>query len=118
MPDQIKIQPPDSEIVEAIREEILDEIADLEEYARQGKEAPHCRGYRYKVNGDPLVSDSPKITGKTVLEKANLLPVERYMLRVKIAGHPPRKVALDEVVNLRHPGIEKFLAIPQDQTEG
>lgn len=118
MLDQTTTQSPDSETVEAIREEILDEIADLEEYARQGKEPPHCRGYRYKVNGDPFVSDSPKTTGRVVLEKANLLPVERYKLRVKIAGQPPRKVGLDEVVNLRHPGTEKFLAIPQDQTEG
>jgi hypothetical protein len=118
MPDQTKIQSPDSEIVEAIREEILDEIADLEEYARQGKEPPHCRGYRYKVNGDPFVSDNSKIAGRQVLERANLLPVERYKLRVKIAGQPPRKVGLDEVVDLRHPGTEKFLAIPQDQDEG
>jgi len=37
---------------------------------------------------------------------------------VKIAGQRPQKVELDEQVDLRHPGVEKFKALPRDQTEG
>lgn len=114
-------KPPDSILNEtnaAVQEEILDEIADLEEYARLGKHPPHCRGYRIRVNGESFVVQAAFITGREVLAQAGLLPPEKYTLRVKIAGQRPRKVELDEKVDLRTPGIEKFKALPRDQTEG
>jgi hypothetical protein len=107
-----------ADIAAAIREEILDEIADLEEYARQGKEPPHCRGYRIKVNGNPIVVAQSNPTGREILTLAGLAPPEEYTLRIKYAGHKPTPVKLDERVNLRHPGVEKFKALPVDQTEG
>jgi Multiubiquitin len=103
---------------EAIREEILDEIADLEEYARQGKQPPRCRGYQIRINGDRYVSYNSQPTGREILELANLTPPNTYTLRVKVAGQPPRKVELNEAVNLRQPGVEKFKALPRDQQEG
>ena len=106
------------EVVEAIREEILEEIADLEDYARRGKAPPHCRGYKIKVNGDPFVVHDRFITGREVLELAGLTPPQDYTLRVKLAGQRPQKVDLNEKVDLRQPGIEKFKALPRDQTEG
>jgi hypothetical protein len=104
--------------VNVVPEEIVDEIADLEEYAKQGKQPPHSRGYRFKVNGEPYVVSDPIITGREVLTIAGKTPLADYTLRVKVAGQKPQKVGLDEVVNLRHPGIEKFKALPLDQTEG
>jgi hypothetical protein len=99
-------------------EEVLDEIVDLEEYARLGKKPPLSRGYRFKVNGEPFVIHEPQPTGREILTLAGLLPAENYTLRVKFAGEKPRKVEFDERVDLRHPGIEKFKALPRDQTEG
>lgn len=99
-------------------EEVLEDIVDLEEYARLGKQPPLSRAYRIRINGEPFVVHEPEITGREVLTLAGLLPVENYTLRVKIAGEKPRKVELDEKVNLRHPGVEKFKALPRDQTEG
>lgn len=104
--------------IEGIREEILDEIADLEEYARLGKRPPRCRGYRIRVNGDRFVVSDPCPTGREILVVANLTPPENYTLRVKIKGEPPKKIALDEKIDLRTPGVEKFKALPRDQTEG
>ena len=112
----VETEPTDE--VEAIREEILDEIADLEEYARDGKRPPYCRGYRIRVNGERFEVMKQFITGREVLELAGLVPPENYLLRVKIAGQRPQKVELDEQVDLRHPGVEKFKALPRDQTEG
>lgn len=101
-----------------LEEEIRDEIADLEEYARRGERPPRCRGYRIRINGDRYEVREAFILGRDVLKLANLLPAERYTLRVKIAGQAPRKVELDEKVDLRQPGVEKFKALPRDQTEG
>ena len=107
-----------NEVAEAIREEISEEIADLEDYARRGVAPPHCRGYKIKVNGDPFVVHNRTITGREVLELAGLTPPNDYMLRVKVSGQRPQKVDLNEKVDLRQPGIEKFKALPRDQTEG
>ena len=105
-------------VVEAIREEIRDEIADLEEYARVGKEPPQCRGYRIRVNGQRYVSYNPEPTGREILALAGLTPPENYTLRIILLGKQPRKVELKEKVNLRQPGLEKFKALPRDQQEG
>jgi hypothetical protein len=99
-------------------EDFLDEIIDLEEYARHGKRPPLARGYRIRVNGELIVVEQPMVTGREVLTLAGLTPPEQYTLRVKTAGQPPRKVGLDEKVDLRAPGVEKFKALPRDQTEG
>lgn len=108
----------DEAIREAIREEILDEIADLEEYARQGKRPPHCRGYRIRINGERYVVHTATPTGRQILELANLTPPNNYTLRVKFFSKRPQKVGLNEEINLRQPGVEKFKALPRDQTEG
>ena len=106
------------DVVDAIREEISDEIADLEDYARRGVPPPHCRGYKFKVNGEPFVVNERFIAGREVLEFAGLVPPANYTLRVKVARQRLQKVGLDEKVDLRKPGIEKFKALPRDQTEG
>ena len=99
-------------------EEVLDEIIDLEEYAKLGKRPPLSKGYRIRVNGEPFVVHEPAPTGRAILTLAGLLPAENYTLRVKMAGEKPHKVGLDETVDLRHHGVEKFKALPRDQTEG
>ncbi|MCO5066776.1 MAG: multiubiquitin domain-containing protein [Rhizobiaceae bacterium] len=99
-------------------EEVLDDIVDLEEYVKLGKRPPLAKGYRIRVNGEPFVVHDPKPTGRAILTLAGLIPAENYTLRVKLAGEKPRKVGLDEKVDLRHPGVEKFKALPRDQTEG
>ena len=108
----------EGKLAEAIREEILDEIADLEEYARQGKQPPRCRGYYIRVNGERHVVHGSQPTGREILELASLTPPENYTLRVKVAGKQPSKVGLDDKVDLQQPGVEKFKALPRDQQEG
>ena len=99
-------------------EEVLDEIVDLEEYAKRGERPPLSKGYRIRVNGEAFVVHDPTPTGREILTLAGLLPAKDYTLREKLAGERPRKIELDEKVDLRRPGIEKFKALPRDQTEG
>lgn len=104
--------------VEAGIETILDDVIDLEEYAQRGERPPLAKGYRLKINNEPYVIQESEVTGREVLTLGGLLPAENYTLRVKLAGQRPQKVSLDEMVDLRRPGIEKFKALPRDQTEG
>lgn len=97
---------------------VIDDIADLEEYAKRGERPPLTKGYRIRINGDQYVIFDAKPTGREILTLAGLIPPENYTLRVKVAGQGPQKVGLDEKVDLRKPGVEKFKALPRDQTEG
>jgi hypothetical protein len=107
-----------SETAKAEHDEGVEMIVDLEEYARLGKVPPLAKGYRIKVNGESFVVNQPQITGREVLVVAALTPPDKYTLRVKVSGQPPKKVELDEQIDLRAPGVEKFKALPRDQTEG
>ena len=99
-------------------EAVLDDIIDLEEYAKLGKRPPLAKGYRIKINGGRYVVHDPTPTGRELLTLAGLLPARDHVLWVKLKGEKPRKVELDDKVDLRHPGVEKFKALPRDQTEG
>lgn len=99
-------------------ENVVDDIIDLEEYAKKGERPPLAKGYRIRINGEPYVVNTPIVTGREILVVGGLLPPEDYTLRVKSAGSKPEKVSLDEKVDLRKPGVEKFKALPRDQTEG
>ena len=99
-------------------EAVLDDIIDLEQYAKEGRRPPLARGYRIRINGQPYVVHDPIVTGRAILTLAGLLPPENYTLRLKVAGARPEKLELDEKVDLRRPGVEKFKALPRDQTEG
>ncbi|MCY4592545.1 MAG: hypothetical protein OXE86_18725 [Alphaproteobacteria bacterium] len=48
--DKIGTEP--SQCDESGVEAILDEVVDLEEYAKLGKRPPLAKGYRFKVNAD------------------------------------------------------------------
>lgn len=97
---------------------VLDGIVDLEEYAKRGERPPLSKGYRILVNGTAYVVNQPVVTGREVLTLAGLVPVENYTLRLKMAGGKPEKVGLNDKIDLRRTGIEKFKALPRDQTEG
>ncbi len=41
--------------IEDLLEDILDEIIELEAYAKDGKRPPLAKGYRFKINDKPFV---------------------------------------------------------------
>lgn len=117
MSTQVPDSKSQSQVLEA--ETYIDGVIDVEEYTRQGKKPPPAKAYRFKVNdGEPITVTHHIVTGREVLTMAGLTPPERYTLRLKLAGQKPEKVGLEEKVDLRRPGIEKFKALPRDQTEG
>ena len=107
-----------SEKITVSKQEILDQIVDLEDYARRGEQPPLCKGYRIQVNRKTLVIYYPFPMGREILTKAEFIPPEDYTLRMKVKGSRPEKIALDQKVNLTKRGIERFKVLPRDQTEG
>jgi len=46
------------------------------------------------------------------------LPIERFQLNQKSHDGVVEKIGYDEKVDFTEPGIERFMTIPLDQTEG
>ncbi len=96
---------------------LTSEVIDIEAYAREGKTPP--KGKKYKIKVDNIEFVVPEtLTGRGILQIAGKTPVERFQLNQKLHGGAVRKIGYDEVVNFSTPGIEKFMTIPLDQTEG
>lgn len=105
--------------VSACEDGVINVVVDLEDCAREGRKPPiSLQGYLVKINGEKFVFCSPKVSGREILLAAGLTPPENYSLRLMARGERPRKIKLDEIVDLTEKGIEKFRAIIVDQTEG
>jgi hypothetical protein len=94
------------------------EYIDIEEYAKAGKEPPKGHKYLIKVDKALFKVEIECMTGRQILEVADKRPVERFQLNQKLHGGVVKKVAHDEKVCFSQPGIERFMTIPLDQTEG
>lgn len=113
-------QPQGANIVDSDREQpFIDEIIDLEEFAKAGKVPPvRCRGYRIRIGKLAYTVTRSMITGRELLKLADKIPPERFRIDQKFRGGQTKHIGLDEEVNLALPGVERFLVLPLDQTEG
>lgn len=106
-----------SEKHHAASTELAHEIIDVEEYAKAGRPVPdNCR-YRIRVDRQHFVVDEPCLTGREILKLADKTPAE-FMLSQKFHGGEVKKIEPDEKVDLTGPGVERFMTLPLDPTEG
>lgn len=99
--------------------EMQDEgVIDLEAYAKSGRTPPPNRQYRIRVDKQQIIVTTPTITGREILRLAGKQPPERFRLDEKLVGGRNVKIELDQVVDLTTPGVERFMTLPLDQTEG
>lgn len=98
--------------------EITHEEVDIEEYAKRGEKIPHARRYRIRVDREKYTVTVPKMSGRDLLKLAGKVPPERFTLTQKFRGGAVHPVGLDETVVFTTPGIERFMTLPLDQTEG
>lgn len=64
----------------------------------------------FKVNRQKFESVNSVITGKEILNKADLLPAEDYELLIKVNEKGFEPVQLNEKIDLKGAGIEGFFA--------
>lgn len=95
-----------------------DEIIDLEEYAKSGRTPPRARRYRIRIDKQQYVVEVSAMTGRELLTLAGKTPVTGYMISQKLRGGEVRKIGYDERVDFTTPGLERFMTLPLDQTEG
>lgn len=98
--------------------ENLKETISIEEYAKSGKMVPKAQKYQIRVDRENYIVEKECMTGKEILQLAGKLPVEKYQLNEKLNKGTVRKIGYDETVCFTEPGIERFMTLPLDSTEG
>jgi hypothetical protein len=73
--------------------------------------------YKVRIDKDNLETDNPSPTGAELLALAGKTPVERFQIFQR-KGNDLEEVKLTDHVDLTKPGVEHFVTLPLDQTEG
>lgn len=95
-----------------------EEIIDVEQYSKDGKEIPSGKKYNIRIDKTHYIVSQSEMTGREILTLASKVPPERFALYQKLKGGEAVKTELDQVVDFRTPGVERFMTLPLDQTEG
>lgn len=74
----------------------------------------------FKIQIDKLIFEvlNPTPTGRELLTIAGKVPPEQFAIYLKTKEGQPQRIGLDDKVDLREPGVERFVTLPLDQTEG
>jgi hypothetical protein len=94
------------------------EVIDIEDFTKAGKLIPEGKKYKIRIDKDKYVVHVPSMKGREILMLAKKNPPERYRLDEKLKGGHTRKIGLNEIVDFTKPGVERFMTLPLDQTEG
>lgn len=100
--------------------ENADKTFDIEAFAKDGKHVPIDPGAVYKFRIDKKIHFTEKrfLSGRDLLEIADKIPPENFRIDMIIHGGRPRKIGLTEKVDLAEFGVERFVTMPLDPTEG
>ena len=91
-------------------------IEDLEECAREGRTPRDGDRFRVRINDNRFVVTDPLITGRQLLDEAGNRPVEDFLIFLKLRNGLLEEIRLDETVDLRKPGVERFLVFKSDRS--
>ena len=74
--------------------------------------------FKIQIDKPLLETSNPTPTGRDLLILAGKNPPEQYAIYLKTKGGQPQRIGLEVTVDLREPGVERFVTLPLDQTEG
>jgi len=92
------------------------EVEDLEECAREDRTPRVGHWFRVRINDNRFVVTDPVITGRQLLDEAGNRPVEDFLIFLKLRNGLLEEIRLDETVDLRKPGVERFLVFKSDRS--
>ncbi len=107
------------EKLEQVVEKLEQAEAKLEQAEEKAEHAGKPQVFKIQIDKPPLLeTTNPTPTGRDLLTLAGKNPPEQYAIYLKVKGGQPVRIALDQTVDLRQPGVERFVTLPLDQTEG
>ena len=93
-----------------------EEPIELEDFAKQGRAVPAGKRYRIRVDTARFVVESP-ITGRALLGLVGKSPNE-WDLILKLRPQGQRPIGPDDSVDLTEPGVERFVTMKRQVTDG
>lgn len=117
------VKEPPRKAVSSMSADVQAEVDELEietfSQSVNGKEkAPKAKKYIIRVDKTKLTVEVSSMTGREILTLAGKTPAEQYKLTQKMHGGAATTIGLDEVVDFTAPGVERFMTLKRDQTEG
>lgn len=97
--------------------EVLEEIIDLEEWAKADKKPKRAKKYRIRIDKQYETVHVHSMTGREILTLVGKTP-ETYLLSQKFRGGRVEAIAADQVVEFHLHQIERFQTLALDPTEG
>lgn len=94
------------------------EVIDLEVFAKEGRQPPTGMRYRIRIDREYFVVDAPCMTGRELLQLAGKSPPDQWMISQKLRGGQVAEIGLNQKADFTTPGVERFMTLPLDQTEG
>jgi hypothetical protein len=74
--------------------------------------------WKLNVQGVPLEIETPTISVRDAVVRAGLNPNESWHIYLKVEGQPKEEKTLDDIIDLRTPGIEKLRLTPKNVDNG
>lgn len=97
--------------------EILEEIIDLEEWAKADRKPKRAKRYRIRIDKEYRVVEVHEMTGREILALVGKTP-EAYLLSEKFRGGRAEAIKPDQIVEFHRHQIERFQTLALDSTEG
>ncbi len=97
---------------------ILVEEIELETWVRQhgAVKPPLAQRYVVRIDDRSYKVNDPVITGSQLLDEALKRPVDEYLIFQFVHGGQLEEIRLDETVDLRAPGVERFITWKSDRS--
>jgi hypothetical protein len=104
-------------ITEVIEGDDFIEVVEIEIYAKENKEPPCGRKYKFRIDRDHFTWDHEHIKGEKLFELAKKSPTE-YRMHEKLHGGHMREITPGEEVHLRKHGVERFVTMKISEGDG
>jgi hypothetical protein len=86
-----------------------DGVVDLETCHESGGVPPGSNRFRIRIDDERYVVDDATPVGRQILALTDLRPIDEHLLFMLVRGGKFEEIRLDELVDLRTPGVERFI---------
>jgi hypothetical protein len=118
MSDEHKQQSEEANVIELAEEiVILEDLIDLEQWAKVGRKPQRAKRYRIRIDKEYKVVEVHSMTGREILALVGKTS-EKYLLSDKLHGGVVEPIKPDQVVEFHRHAIERFQTLALDPTEG
>jgi hypothetical protein len=108
----------ETKVIELLEETaILEELIDLEQWAKAGKKPQRAKRYRIRIDKEYKEVTVHSMTGMEILALVGKTP-DKYLLSQKLHGGVVEPIKPDQIVKFHHHAIERFQTLALDPTEG